>query len=262
VGAAEWVEGGVREHELSGGLMAKQTAFMQVLALTSAVVLLAACEKRQPPETLKERQARQLAEYQASPDIKGEELRKRLIAAGIPSEAMTSTLDDYQEEVLALKVDQATFDRLDKPKLAKLVLDSRSRFEFVDSVQVRAFAHSVGAETNARDEAKAIAELKARGELDKIPRYHVGDPMRSFANRLETYCGIEPGKALVVEQADWLNWNNEGYPREIAQAGAEGRTAAQLRSLESFDCLKRIIDATKVRRHFIGNRGREGAIDY
>jgi hypothetical protein len=234
------------------------------MSLLLAVAAMAAgCgETRPPPESLKQREARKLAEYMASPDIKGADLKARLVGAGIPASAMTSTRDDYDQEVFALKVDDAAFRRLDKPKLAKLVLDSRYRFEFTDPGQVHAFALYVGAETHDRDEAKALAELKARGELDKIPRYHAGEPMRSFANRMELYCGIEPGAALVVRDAAWLDWNNPSYPRELVGAGAEGVTVAQLRALESFDCLKRIIDATKVRRHFIGNRGREGAIDY
>ena len=233
-----------------------------MLTILAASTLLAGCGTRHSPETLKQRQARQQAEYEASPNIKGEELQQRLIAAGIPTQAMTPTLDDYQEQVFAIRIDRPAFDALDKRRLAKLMLDSRSRFQFVDPVQSREFAHFTVAEMNTRAEAKAIAELKARGEFDKIPRYRNGEPMRSFANRLELYCGIEPGDALVVEDAAWLNWNNGSYLTEIARAGAEGRTVKQLRSLESFDCLKRIIDATKVRRHFIGSRGREGEIDY
>ena len=230
---------------------------ISALCLGAAAAMAGCGPKRQASETFEQRAARQLKEFEATPDIKGDELKRRLVAAGVPTGAMTPTLDDYQEEVLMLKVDRATFARLDQRKLAKLVLDSRYRFEFTDPGQVRAFAQYVGAETNTREKAKAIGELRARGELGKVPRYHAGEPMRSFANRLELYCGIEPGMALLVRDVAWLDWSRS-YARATAQAGADGHT----QPLESFDCLKRVIDATEVRRHFIGNRGREGAIDY
>ena len=109
--------------------------------MLGVAAMAAGCgEKRPPPESLKQREARHLAEYMASPDVQGPELKTRLVAAGIPASAMTSTRDDYGEEIFALKMGDATFGRLDKPKLAKLLLDSRYRFEFTDPGQVHAFA--------------------------------------------------------------------------------------------------------------------------
>jgi hypothetical protein len=167
---------------------------------------------------------------------------------------MTPVVEDHGVEVLQLRVPPADFARLDKRGLAKLLLDSRYRFEFVDRDQVHQFALYQGAETHARDKAKALKELAERGQIDSFPRYSSGMPMEIYAARLEGWCGYKKGQALSVIDGAWLD-----YQHRMVDMAAEDQDR---RASASFDCMKRVVDATDLRRHFIGNKGREGAIDY
>jgi hypothetical protein len=206
-------------------------------------------------ETLDQRIKRQEAEFNATPDIKGAELRERLHALGVENGWVTPVLNDHQVEVLELRVPDDAFAKFDKRALAKLVLDSRYRFDFVDQDQIREFALHQGAETHARDKAKALKELSERGQIESFPRYREGMPMTGYASRLEVWCGYSKGEALAVIDGDWLDYRHGMVDKAVEDAD-DGRAAA------SFDCVKRVVDATDLRRHFIGNRGREGAIDY
>ena len=79
--------------------------------------------------------------------------------------------------------------------------------------------------------------------------------MSAFAPRLEAWCGYKEGQALRVVDGAWVDYQHEMV--DMAVADKDGRASA------SFDCMKRVVDAsTELRRRFIGNRGREGAIDY
>ena len=229
--------------------------------LGSALGALAAGCGNAPPgipensiETIDQRIKRQEAEFNATPDIKGQELIERLHAFGIKDEWIAPVLDDHDVEVLQLRVPSADFDKLDKRGLAKLVLDSRYRFEFVDPDQVHQFARYQGAETHAREKAKALKELAERGQIDSFPRYSSGMPMEAYAARLEGWCGYKKGEALAVIDGAWLDYQHRMV--DMAAEDRDGRASA------SFDCMKRVVDATDLGRHFIGNKGREGAIDY
>ena len=227
------------------------------LALSAA---LAACGNEAPGienhiETMDQRIKRQEAEFNATPDIKGEELHKRLNAVGIKDEWMKPALEEHGVEIFELRVPKADFAKLDHRALAKLNLDSRYRFEFVDQDQVHMAALHHGAEMHEREKAKALKELAARDQLNSYPRYREGAPMRAFARRLETWCGYRQGQALRVVDGAWVDYQQEMV--DMAAADKDGRASA------SFDCMKRVVDATtELRRRFIGNRGREGAIDY
>jgi hypothetical protein len=205
-------------------------------------------------ESLAQRMKRQEAEFNATPDIKGVELRERLNALGIQDAWMTPALEEHGVEVLELRVPPAAYARLDKRGLAKLVLDSRYRFEFVDKDQIHEFALYQGAETHDRDKAKALKELEARGQLDSFPSYREGAPIAPYARLLETWCGYDKGEALAVVDGAWLDYQHPMVDKAVEDQ--DGRASA------SFDCMKRVVDATDLRRHFIGNRGRQGAIDY
>jgi hypothetical protein len=205
-------------------------------------------------ETLDQSIKRQEAEFNATPDIKGEELIERLHSLGIRDAWMMPVPDDHGVEVLQLRVPAADFAKLDKRGLAKLVLDSRYRFEFVDQGQIHQFALYQGAETNARDKAKALQELAERGQIDSFPRYSPAMAMGTYASRLEAWCGYKNGEALAVIDGAWLDYQHPMV--DMAVQDRDGRASA------SFDCVKRVVDATDLRRHFIGNRGREGAIDF
>jgi hypothetical protein len=79
--------------------------------------------------------------------------------------------------------------------------------------------------------------------------------MTAFAPRLEAWCGYKQGQALKVIEGAWVDYQHEMV--NLAVGDQDGRASA------SFDCMKRVVDATtELRRRFIGNRGREGAIDY
>jgi hypothetical protein len=234
-------------------------ARLSVVPLAVATAL-AACGNEAPgiqnqSVTMDPRIKRQEAEFNATPDIKGEELHKRLNALGIRDAWIKPAIEEHGVEIFELRVPKADFAKLDHRALAKLNLDSRYRFEFVDQDQVHTAALYHGAEMHEREKAKALRELAARGQLDSYPRYREGMPMRAFALRLEAWCGYEQGQALRVIDGAWVDYQHEMV--DMAVADGDGRASA------SFDCMKRVVDATTELRHrFIGNRGREGAIDY
>lgn len=225
------------------------------LALTAA---LASCGKEAPGienhiETMDQRMKRQAAEFEATPDIKGEELRKRLNALGIKDAWMKPAVEEHGVEVFELRVPPPDFARLDKDALAKLVLDSRYRFDFVDKEQIREFAFAQGRETRARDKAKALKELAERGQINTFPRYREGMLLSAFAPRLEGWCGYKEGQALRVVEDKWVDYQPEMV--NLAVQDKDGRASA------SFDCMKRVVDAsTELQRRFIGNRRHQGAI--
>jgi hypothetical protein len=227
------------------------------LALTAP---LAACGNEAPGienhiETMDQRIKRQEAEFDATPDIKGEDLRKRLNTLGIKDAWMKVALEEHGVEIFELRVPKEDFARLDHRALAKLNLDSRYRFEFMDKDQVHTAALYHGAEMHEREKAKALRELAERGQLKTYPRYREGTPMTAYAPKLEAWCGYKEGQALRVIDGAWVDYQHEMV--DLAVQDKDGRASA------SFDCMKRVVDATtELRRRFIGNRGREGAIDY
>jgi hypothetical protein len=220
---------------------------------------LAACgnasaEPRQP-ESYAELKARQDRDFAASPDVHLPEVRERLRALGVTDDAIREVRDEYNEPIFQLRPDEATFERIDKQALAKLELDSRYRFRLTDRSQIKIYGPFNGAETHAREKVTAIRELAEKNETDRIPRYRAGLPMTAYARSLETYCGYGPGEALRVIDGQWLE-----YTHHMANDAAI--KAANRQSYAPFACMKRVVDATDLGRHFIGNRGRQKAIDY
>ncbi|WP_133239227.1 hypothetical protein [Microvirga sp. KLBC 81] len=180
-----------------------------------------------------------------------DEVRSKLVAAGIPATAIRPGKDpDYDIDILILSPTDQMLAKADRDAMAKLQIDSHYAFDFATEEQRVAFAPFVVAENARRDREAAIAVLSQDGKLDKVPRFDGREPMSAFAHRLEQFCGFEPGEALRVVDLHWLEFNNPSFGRETAVAQAEGR------SIESFWCLKRVIDATGLSRHFIGNRFR------
>ena len=226
----------------------------------AALPALAGCDGEAPGikghiETLDERMKRQEAEFNGSPDFKGDDLRRGLNTLGIRDAWMKPSVEENGVEILELRVPEAEFAKLDHRALAKLVLDSRYRFDFVDENQARTAALHHGVELHEREKAKALKELSVRGQIETFPRYRKGMLMTAFAPRLEAWCGYKQGQALKVIEDAWLDYQHEVV--DLAVADKDGRASA------SFDCMKRVVDATtELRRRFIGNRGREGAIDY
>jgi hypothetical protein len=180
-----------------------------------------------------------------------EEVRSRLVAAGIPDAAIRPGTDpDYPEiHMLILSPDDDVLAKADRAAMARLQLDSEYGFDFAKQEQRVAFAPFVVAEMARRDREAAIAALTRDGTLATIPRFDGREPMLAFARRLEGYCGFAPGEALRVIDTMWLEFN-PAFVRDSAVAAAAGRSTAP------FHCLKRIIDATDLKQHFIGNRGR------
>jgi len=206
-------------------------------------------------ESRDERMKRQEAEFNATPDVKGEELRRRLSELGIKDAWMKPALEENGVEVLELRVPKTNFAKVDHRALAKLRLDSRYRFDFVEPDQIRTAALYQGAEMHEREKAMALKELAERGQLDSYPKYQKGMPISLFAPKLEIWCGYKEGQALRVVDGDWVDYQHAMVDMDVTDK--DGRASA------SFDCMKRVVDAsTEFRRRFIGNRGREGAIDY
>ena len=88
---------------------------------------------------------RQEEEFNATPDIKGRELHKRLNSLGIKDAWMKPAVEENGVEMFELRVPKEEFDKLDHRALAKLKLDSRYRFEFVgkDQIQTAALYHAL-----------------------------------------------------------------------------------------------------------------------
>lgn len=235
-------------------------ALRLVLPLTLALVPgLAACgDGSASPrrwETAEELRLRQDRDFAASPDIRLPELRRRLAALGVADEKMKQATEEHGEPILLVGLDDSQFAQIDKRALARLLLDSRYRFELSDAGQRTRFAGYSVAEDNAREKAKAIKELAENGETDRIPRYRPGLDMILYARALEAYCGYGPREALRVIDGGWLEYNDK-MASDAAVAAAQGKSTA------NFHCIRRVVYATDLGRQFIGNRGREGAIDY
>ena len=206
-------------------------------------------------ETREERIKRQEAEFNATPDIKGEELRKRLNTLGIKDAWMKPAIEEHGVEIFELRVPKEDFAELDHRALAKLRLDSRYRFDFVDPEQIHVAAPYQGAEMDEREKAKALKELAERGQLESYPKYRKDMPVSLYARKLEAWCGYKKGQALRVVDGAWVDYQHEMV--DMAVTDKDGRASA------SFDCMKRVVDAsTEFGRRFVGNRGHEGAIDY
>jgi hypothetical protein len=144
---------------------------------------------------------------------------------------------------------------IDKRSLAKLLHDSRNRFELTAAAQRMALAPYSVAEYNAREKIKALKELAENGEMDSFPRYRQGLNMARYARTLEAYCGYRSGDALRIVEGGWLEYTHK-MASDAAVAAAQGKSTA------NFHCVRRIVYATDLRRQFVGNRGRAGAIDY
>jgi len=201
-----------------------------------------------------ELQAKQNADYAAMPDVRLPELKQRLHALGVTDANMAPALDDYDEPILMLSFTPAEYARLDKEALAKLELDSRYRFRLTDPEQIHDLAKISGADMQARDKAVALKELADKGEMDRFPRYVPGRSMTIYARQLEAYCGYRPGEALIVTDGKWLQYNNR-MVLDAAVGASNGRSYAD------FMCLRRIVYATDLGRHFIGNRRLPGATE-
>jgi hypothetical protein len=206
-------------------------------------------------ESAEELRLRQERDFAASPNIQLPELRQRLKALGVASNQMKLATEEHGESILLVGLDDSQFEIIDKRALAKLLHDSRYRFELTAAAQRTAFAAYSVAEDNAREKTKALKELAENGEMDRFPRYRQGLNMTQYARTLEAYCGYGSGEALRVVQGAWLEYTNK-MASDAAVAAAQGKSTA------NFHCVRRIVYATDLRRQFIGNRDRADAIDY
>ena len=229
-----------------------------VSALTSTGLLLslAACggAKFEPRrmESDAELQKVDEQEFNASPDMQLPELRTELHKLGITDKEISETVEENDVPIFMLTFDDAKFDKLDKAAMAKLQLDSRYRFDLKDPGQVRKFAHFSVAENTKRTKAEALRYLTKNGEMGKFPRYRDGMPMVAYARALEHYCGYDEGEALNVIDGRWLE-----YRHRMVDKAVEDKDGGD-HGMASFKCLVRIVYATDLGPHFIGNRSQIG----
>jgi hypothetical protein len=260
MGPPQRLEGGIRQHEVPGGVMGSRVSSIPAIgaALAFGSVLSACGEAPAEPrrqESYEELIQRQQADFAALPDMQVPELRQRLRALGVADGHIKPATDDYGEQILLITLDDAEFARIDKRALAKLQFDSRHRLGLTQPDQGKSLAVYSVAETHVRDKARALRELAEKGETDRIPRYQSAVTMQRYAEALESYCGYRTGEALRVVDGEWLD-----YTQKMASDAAVA--ASNRQSFAPFACVKRVVDATDLHRHFIGNRGSEGAIDY
>jgi len=191
-------------------------------------------------------------EFNATPDMQLPELRTELHELGITDKEISETVEENDVRIFMLTLDDAKFDKLDKAAMAKLQLDSRYRFDLKDPDQVRKFAHFSVAENTKREKAEALRYLAKNGEMGKFPRYRDGMPMVAYARALEHYCGYDEGEALNVIDGRWLE-----YRHRMVDKAVEDQDGGDY-GMASFKCLVRIVYATDLGPHFIGNRSQIG----
>ena len=203
-------------------------------------------------ESDEELQAQDEREFANSPDVQLPELRRKLHALGITDKEIRETFEENQVPIFVLAISDPKFATLDKKALAALLLDSRYRFEMADLGQVRVLARHSVAEDAARRKQRYLKELAANDELEIFPRYRAGSDMAAYARRLERYCGYQPGEALNVIDGEWLEYRNQ-----MADSAVEQQRQNKP-GMAAFKCIVRIVYATELQPHFIGNRGRSG----
>jgi hypothetical protein len=191
-------------------------------------------------------------EFDSSPDVQLPELRERLHKLGISDKEISETVEENDVPIFMLTLDDAKFDKLDKAELARLQLDSRYRFDLKDQEQVRKFAHFSVAENTKRTKAEALRYLAKNGEMGRFPVYRPGMPMVAYAKTLEHYCGYQPGEALNVVDGQWLEYRHLMVDKAVEDQDGRDHGVA------SFKCLVRIVYATDLGPHFIGNRSQIG----
>jgi len=200
-----------------------------------------------------ELQAQDEREFANSPDVQLPELRKKLHGLGITDGEIRERVEENGVPIFSLSLDDAKFEALDKAALASLLLDSRYRFELRGQDQVRKFAHFSVAEDARRKKAEGLRYLKQNGEMGKFPRYRPGMSMVAYAKALEHYCGYQSGEALNVIDGRWLEYRHHMVDKAVEDQDGQDHGMA------SFKCLVRIVYATDLQPHFIGNRSRTGA---
>jgi hypothetical protein len=226
--------------------------------IIAAMLAFAACGNgRFEPRRMEsdgELQAQSEREFASSPDVQLPELRRKLHALGITDKEIRETVEENHVPVFQLTLDEAKFEKLDKAALATLQLDSRYRFDLKDRDQIRKFAHFSVAEGARRKKAAALRYLADNGEMGKFPRYRAGTSMVAYARALENYCGYQSGEALNVIDGRWLEYRHRMVDKAVEDQ--DGRA----HGMASFQCLVRIVYATELQPHFIGNRSPTGAI--
>ena len=223
---------------------------------TGLLLSLAACgnAKFQPRrmESDAELQKVDEQEFANSPDMQLPELRKELHKLGVTDKEISETVEENDVPIFMLTLDDAKFDRLDKARMAELQHDSRYRFDLKDRDQIRKFAEFSVAENTKREKAEALRYLNKNGEMGKFPRYRPGMPMVAYARALEHYCGYDEGEALNVIDGRWLEYRHRMVDKAVEDQ--DGRE----HGMASFKCLVRIVYATDLGPHFIGNRSQIG----
>lgn len=222
------------------------------------LALIAACGPERGagvyPETPEARQARQEAEFRAGERLGLDGLRKALLALGIEESEIEQVADpDHGIEMLRLDIDMARLEELDAQALARLELDSNYRLLFADESVARAVP--TAEEIYRRDRAKEIAVLKRHGDWERVPRLKPGEAIPSLARRVENWCDYDAGKGLQVIDGRWLEYSH--YP--VDSAVGESTPGA---ATDRFDCLRRTVYATQLRRYFIGYRGEPPPVLY
>jgi hypothetical protein len=229
---------------------------MKALFSAGLLLSLAACgNSRAEPRRMEsdaELQAVDKQEFDSSPDMQLPELRERLHALGIIDGEISETVEENGVQIFMLTIDDAKFDRIDKAAMARLQLDSRYRFDLKDQGQARKFAHFSGAENTKRTKAEALRYLAKNGEMGRFPVYRPGTPMVAYAKALEHYCGYQPGEALNVIDGQWLEYRHLMVDKAVEDQ--DGRE----HGMASFKCLVRVVYATDLQPHFIGNRSQIG----
>ncbi|MXO75373.1 hypothetical protein GRI40_09125 [Altererythrobacter aerius] len=222
-------------------------------ALLLVALLASACQGERGAgvyrETPEARQARQDAAFLAGERVGVGAIKGRLADIGIgPDRYRLVTDPDHGVELVELAGPPDGLSKSQREALGRLVVDSNFRLTFADAATERAV--DPGEEMYRRDVITAIAELDRHGDWDRVPRMTPGESLTLLARRIEAWCDFERGDALNVIDERWLEYSHAPVDAAVTEPVPADAAAR-------FDCLRRVVYATQLRRHFIGYRGEQ-----
>jgi hypothetical protein len=182
----------------------------------------------------------------ATPDPGRDRTVRAIAACGVAAAEVRITYDDDLQSDLVRIGDLGGSDEARFHCLRKVVFPDY----FVDvsaAPQREAYYAFTRREDHKLARAHARAWLKARGLLDRVPRFDPGTGVEAFARSIESACSIRPGDALEARGASGIT---------IRQAFFGDSMTTKFP--DDFSCLTRMFDASNANEHdiilgFIGN---------
>ncbi len=175
-----------------------------------------------------------------------EQTIEAVVRCDIPRANIAIKYEDY------LQSDEVSISDLgllsdDKLRCLKAAVHPFYILTIANQAQQAAFFEFSRREDRPREKVDATDWLRQKGLLSRLPTFEPGDDLQQFAGRLETACGLERGKGLIVLD-----------PQTLTTAPGIVQTSDFERSGERLYCLVQMFAATDatergIRFVFIGN---------